>query len=73
MPTGEHALIDQLQFRGAKVCGMSDWGDVAWWLVIRGERITGKRALAIRTMIEDALDAIKEERAKDGFQDGAGI
>lgn len=59
MPPSEHVLIDQLSYRGAKVVQMSDWGTTAWWLVIRGARISGKQALAIRVMIETALEEMQ--------------
>lgn len=56
MPPSEHVLIDQLSYRGARVVMSSDYGDVAFWLVIRGKTPTGKRNLALRKMIEEWLD-----------------
>lgn len=62
MPPSEHILIDQLSYRGARVVMSSDFGDVAWWLVVRGEKLYGRKLLAVRAAIEAALDAMAEEK-----------
>lgn len=74
-PPSEHILIDQLQFRGARVICGSDMGETAYWLVMRGKPVRGKRALAIMKLIEDSLDAMADEEtalAAEPPQDGPG-
>jgi hypothetical protein len=63
MPPSEHVLIDQLSYRGARIVMSSDYGDSAFWLVIRGKTPTGKHNLALRKMIEEWLDG---DDAPDG-------
>lgn len=61
MPPSEHILIDQLAYRGARVVMSADYGpDEAYWLVVRGKKITGRQLLTVRKAIADALDAINE-------------
>ena len=64
MPPTEHALIDQLAYRGAKVVTMSDFGTEAYWLVMRGKFVRGRKLFAIKQAIEDALDMLAEEESK---------
>lgn len=61
MPPSEHVLIDQLAYRGARVVMSSDFGDIAYWLVLRGEKISGRKMLAVKRAIEVALDDMAEE------------
>lgn len=38
LPPSEHILIDALSYREAKVLTGCDWGDFAFWIVVRGKR-----------------------------------
>jgi hypothetical protein len=64
MPPSEHVLIDQLSYRGARVVMSSDFGDLAYWLVVRGEKLTGRKLLAVKRAIEEAIDALGEEQSE---------
>ena len=75
MPPSEHVLIDQLSYRGATVNQSSDWGEYAFWIVTRGFRPTGEKALKIYEMM---CDLVKEEieakkAAKPKLCDGPGL
>lgn len=62
-PPSEHALIDQLQFGGARVVLGSDIGPTAYWLVMRGKPIKGRIGKLIMQQIENAIDAMIEDEA----------
>lgn len=62
-PPTEHIVIDELQFRGARVVFGSNLGETAYWLVVRGPGPRGRQALAIMQLIEDTIDVLAEERA----------
>jgi hypothetical protein len=57
MPPTNHVLIDQLMFRDARVVLSVDMGPnaPAYWLVVRGKPLKGKKGTLIMQMIEDAL------------------
>lgn len=61
MPPSEHILIDQLSHRGAKVICASDHGDMAFWLVWRGDRPSRKVRKLMMEMMNIVLDAAFEE------------
>src|SRR6478609_2616232 len=63
-PPSEHGLIDQLQFRGAKVVFSSAVFGTKYWLVMNGKPVVGKRALAIMAAIEDTILLMAEEDAE---------
>lgn len=65
MPPSEHVLIDALSYRNAKVVMSSECKDLGWWLVMRGTKITGRRALAIMKMIEMTLDEMRVDADGD--------
>lgn len=67
MPPSEHVLIDQLAYRGARVVMSSDYGEIAFWLVIRGKTPIGKMNLALRKMIEEWLDNANEDAADEAI------
>lgn len=60
MPPSEHVLIDQLSYRGARVVMSSDMGDSAYWLVVRGTKLSGRVLLAVKRAIEDAIEALED-------------
>ena len=68
-PPSEHVLIDQLSYRGAKVVLSFDYGDQAFWVVIRGKRPT-RRFLR---QVQDALlmydKEIIEEKTEEKTDD----
>lgn len=66
MPPSEHVLIDQLAYRGARVVMSSDFGDQAYWLVMRGERLHGRRLLTVKNAIDNGLDNLAGEVATAG-------
>lgn len=61
MPPSEHILIDQLAYRGARVVMSSDFGDQAYWLVVRGTRLYGRNLFRVREAIEAVLNALEED------------
>lgn len=62
LPPSEHVLIDALSYRDARiVMSSSDSRGDGFWLVMKGQRITGRKALAIRQMIEMALDELTDD------------
>ncbi len=59
MPPSEHILIDELSYRGARVVMSSDMGGLAYWLVVRGDKICGRQLLAVKRAIEDAIETLE--------------
>lgn len=63
MPPSEHILIDELAYRGARVVCSSNGGDIAFWLVVKGD-IKDRKALSAITrslheqffVLEESLD-----------------
>lgn len=73
MPPSEHVLIDQLQYRGARIILGSDMGETAYWLVMRGPGPKSKQVLAIMKLIEMTLDVAADERAAKDTADKADV
>lgn len=62
MQSSEHVLIDQLAFRGARVVLGTDFGDLAFWVVVRGKTPSA----AVRRKLMEMLDmAVEETPAAD--------
>ncbi len=70
MPPSDHILIDQLMFRGARPVLSADYGDFAFWLVIRGNSPSAKVMRLVGGMLSDACDDIAADppsRPMTGF------
>ena len=76
MPPTEHALIDALSYRGAKVITASSWETGGFWFVVQGKPLTKAQRTTVRKMmdlwyeVEDDEEPIPEsDNAPEVVQD----
>ena len=71
MPPSEHLLIDQLAYRGARVNSMSDYGEYAFWIVVRWFSPHGSKMLEIYKILSQmAEEEIKAKKAEEASKLG---
>lgn len=72
MPPSEHILIDQLSYRGAKVLTGCDFGDYAFWIVMRGKRPRREIMKKITELLSIECDFYEPEKTDESTQGDAG-